>query len=184
MNLTEEVRRGIDGHSKGRNDLTAFDGEPVSTLEAAVVRIADRVAYLNHDIDDALRSGIIDRIPVEFAGLGDSHSARVKTMVYEVIHQSRGANAIRMRPEMLATLNALKEWLFHEVYHEYPVRFPDIRKAQAAVRELFLHFAETGALPEGFAGLRGAVDYVAGMTDRFAMDQWCRLRVPSVWDIR
>ncbi|MDX2066456.1 MAG: deoxyguanosinetriphosphate triphosphohydrolase [Fimbriimonadaceae bacterium] len=184
MNLTDEVRRGIDGHSKGRNDLTAYDGEPMSTLEAAVVRISDRVAYLNHDIDDALRSGIIARIPPEFAALGDTHSARVKTMVYEVIRESRGTNAIRIRPEMLATLNALKEWLFTDVYHEYPVRFPDIRKAQAAVRELFLHFAEADTLPAGFTGVRGAVDYVAGMTDRFAMDQWCQLRVPSVWDIR
>ncbi|MGP6158795.1 MAG: dGTP triphosphohydrolase, partial [Vulcanimicrobiaceae bacterium] len=63
LNLTTETRAGIGGHSKGRNDLTAHDGEPTSTLEAAVVRISDRIAYLNHDLDDAIRSGMLDSVP-------------------------------------------------------------------------------------------------------------------------
>src|SRR3984957_9595305 len=81
LNLTLETRAGIGGHSKGRNDLTAHDGEPVSTLEAAVVRISDRIAYLNHDLDDAIRANILPEVPAKFSGLGSSHSQRVTTMV-------------------------------------------------------------------------------------------------------
>ncbi|RYG85826.1 dNTP triphosphohydrolase, partial [bacterium] len=107
LNLTAEVRAGIAGHSKGQKDLSAADGEPVSTLEAAVVRISDRVAYLNHDLDDALRSGMIDRIPGEFAALGETYSARLGTMVQDVIANSEGLPRIAMSPEIQGAMNGL-----------------------------------------------------------------------------
>lgn len=181
LNLTQETREGIGGHSKGRKDLSAFDGEPTSTLEAAVVRIADRIAYLNHDLDDALRSRLIDAIPNEFAWLGDSHSRRVGGMVEDVVESSLNQPRISMSEPRLRALNVLKEWLFDHVYMLYPVRFPDVVKAQGLVRELFQHFAQPGSLPEGYEGPQGALDYVAGMTDRFAIETYARIKMPSNW---
>ena len=177
LNLTAEVRAGIDGHSKGRKDLSAFDGEPTSTLEAAVVRISDRIAYLNHDLDDAIRSGMINQVPLAAEPLGRSHSDRVGTMVEDVIASSFDQPAIRLSPELLATINELKEWMFDHVYMLYPVRYPEVDKAKRLVQELFMHFqAELGTQP--------AIDYVAGMTDRFAIETFERLRVPTVWSVR
>ena len=181
LNLSEETRLGIDGHSKGRKDLSDADGTPTSTLEAAVVRISDRVAYLNSDLDDALRSGIIADIPPQFAPMGGSHGERVGMMVVDVIENSFDRPFIKMSPSLLACTNELKEWMFENVYLEYPVRFPEVDKAEAMVRELFAHFAAPGRLPEGYEGLQGAIDYVAGMTDRFAIETFTRLRVPSTW---
>jgi dGTPase len=183
-NLTHETRRGIGGHSKGKSDLTAFDGEPTSTLEAAVVRISDRVAYMNHDLDDALRSGLIDAIPPVFADLGASHGKRISKMVYDVIENSLDQPAIRVSPSLLATMNDLKDWLFDNVYERYPVVFPDVVKAERIVRDLFFHYLEPGRLPGGFEGVQGAVDYVAGMTDRFAIDTYARLFIPTGFDDR
>ena len=179
LNLTHETRAGIDGHSKGRKDLSAHDGEPTSTLEAAVVRISDRIAYMNHDLDDALRSGIITEVPAEFAGVGGTHSKRIGAMVEDVIVSSRDRPAIRLSAAMLVVMNDLKEWLFENVYLKYPTLYPDIPKAKQLVRELFFHYLEPGTLPEGFEGPQGAIDYVAGMTDRFAMDDFASLRLPK-----
>ncbi len=178
LNLTQETRAGIGGHSKGRKDLTAHDGEPTSTLEAAVVRISDRVAYLNHDLDDALRSGIITSIPSHFAHLGATHSDRVGLMVEDVIGLSEDRPEIRMTPALLGTLNELKEWLFENVYLRYPVLYPDTDKAKALVVDLFHHFRIPANLPAGFEGFQGAIDYVSGMTDRFAMACYAELKLP------
>jgi dGTPase len=181
LNLTQETRMGIGGHSKGRNDLSAHDGMATSTLEAAVVRISDRIAYLNHDIDDALRSGIIDSVPAGFDALGDDHSRRIGTMVEDVILHSLDQPRIGMSPELLNCMNELKEWMFENVYLLYPTLYPDIPKAQNMVKELFRHFVQPGNLPEGYEGVQGAIDYIAGMTDRFAIDTYSRLKLPSAW---
>lgn len=183
LNLTAEVRDGIGGHSKGEKDLTDADGEPTSSLEAAVVRISDRIAYMNHDLDDAVRSGMISSIPDPFQAIGSTHGERIGAMVEDVIGHSLDSPAIRMSAGMLRSMNELKDWLFEHVYLQYPVRYPDVRKAQAMVRELFLHFCEPGTLPDGFAGVQGAVDYVAGMTDRFAIETFSRLRIPEEFRI-
>ncbi len=179
LNLTHEVRAGIGGHSKGRKDLTAFDGEPTSTLEAAVVRLSDRIAYMNHDIDDALRSRIVDSIPDRFLALGERHSQRIGTMVMDVIENSLEQPRIAMSPELLELMNDLKEWLFEHVYLKYPVLYPDTQKVKRLVQELFEHYCEPGHLPSGFEGIQGAVDYVAGMTDRFAIETYARIKLPS-----
>ena len=181
LNLSQETRLGIDGHSKGRNDLSDADGTPTSTLEAAVVRISDRIAYLNSDLDDAIRSGIIPDVPARFAPMGGSHGERVGMMVIDVIENSLERPAIRMSPPLLDCTNELKEWMFENVYLRYPVLYPDVPKAETLVRDLFAYFATGENLPEGYDGLQGAIDYVAGMTDRFAIETFMRLRVPNTW---
>lgn len=179
LNLTEETRAGIGGHSKGEGDLTDHDGAPTSTLEAAVVRIADRVAYLNHDLDDAIRSGIVPEVPAPFLEIGATHGRRIGAMVEDIVAQSQYSPAMRLSPGMLARLNSMKDWLFEEVYLLYPVLFPDIDKAKSLVRSLFGHFADPRHAAPGFEGVQGAVDYVAGMTDRYAISTYLQLRVPS-----
>ena len=181
LNLSRETRLGIDGHSKGRNDLSDADGTPTSTLEAAVVRLSDRIAYLNSDIDDALRSGIISDVPSQFEPMGGNHGERVGRMVVDVIENSLDRPAIRMSPDLLHCTNELKEWMFENVYLRYPVLFPDVTKAEKMIRDLFGHYTIEGNLPYGYEGMQGAIDYVAGMTDRFAIETFTRLRVPSIW---
>jgi dGTPase len=138
---------------------------------------------MNHDLDDAMRSGIIDEVPAEFLALGNSHGKRIGAMVEDAIVSSLDSPSIRLSPPMLARLNGLKEWLFDNVYLRYPVLYPDIPKAKNLVRELFLHYLEPGHLPEGFLGPQGALDYVAGMTDRFAMATYARLKLPEAFGI-
>ena len=181
LNLTHETRLGIGGHSKGRSDLSAHDGTPTSTLEAAVVRISDRVAYMNHDLDDALRSGIIAAAPPDFQSIGCTHSARIGVMVLDIIEQSLDKPTIAISPRLLRCMNDMKEWLFENVYLKYPVLYPDIGKAQRLVASLFDHYVQPGRLPEGYEGVQGAIDYVSGMTDRFAMDDFAKLTMPSAW---
>ncbi|MBL8087556.1 MAG: deoxyguanosinetriphosphate triphosphohydrolase [Chthonomonas sp.] len=180
LNLTQEVRAGISGHSKGRKDLCAADGEPTSTLEAAVVRISDRIAYLNHDLDDALRSKMIAEVPAELAMLGPNHGARIGAMVENVISHSMGVPAIRLSDQMLETMNWMKEWLFTEVYTQYPIVFKDIPKAKGIVKALFSYYRHN-PLPTGFEGTQGALDYVAGMTDRFAMAEFRAKYMPATF---
>ncbi|MEJ5169571.1 MAG: deoxyguanosinetriphosphate triphosphohydrolase [Fimbriimonadales bacterium] len=182
LNLTHETRAGIGGHSKGRSDLTAHDGQPTSTLEAAVVRVSDRIAYLNHDLDDALRSGIVTKVPERFLEIGSTHGSRIGAMVQDLIASSTGKPCIALSPTMALAMNDLKEWLFENVYLQYPVRFPEIAKAKEVVKFLFRHYSIVDNLPAGFEGLRGAVDYVAGMTDRFATQRFVELAVPKAFD--
>lgn len=182
LNLSAEVRQGIDGHSKGRKDLTDADGEQVSTLEAAVVRLSDRIAYLNHDIDDAVRSGIIRAVPVEFDVLGTRYSERIGILVRDVIEQSVDKPFVKISDHYLRAMNGLKEWMFDNVYLRYPVLYPDVTKAERLVQDLFVYFVEPNTLPEGYEGLQGAVDYVAGMTDRFAIETYQKLHVPLAWE--
>lgn len=178
LNLSAEVLNGIHGHSKGEKDLTADDGIAKSSLESAVVRICDRIAYLNHDLDDAIRSGFIDAVPSQFAQLGGTHGHRINAMVTSLIAASEGLPEIRLPDEMLATLNELKDWLFQNVYYRYPIELPEINKAKNVVIELFDHYVQPGNLPEGFSGVWGAIDYVSGMSDTFAIRTFEELRVP------
>ncbi len=181
LNLSKETRAGIAGHSKGQSDLTAKDGQAKSTLEAAVVRISDRVAYLNHDLDDALRSGIVTKVPARFEEFGQSHGKRIGQMVIDIVENSLDKPSISMSPNLLTYMNELKDWLFENVYLRYPVLYPDVLKAKGLIRDLFNYYLEPGRLPEGFEGTQGAIDYVAGMTDRFATDLYARLKLPSTW---
>jgi dGTPase len=179
LNLTQETRAGIGGHSKGKGDLTSFDGQPTSTLEASVVRISDRIAYMNHDLEDALRSGIITEFPPSLIHMGLTHGERLSRMVVDVIENSLLQPSIRLSPACLQDLNDLKDWLFENVYEKYPQIYPEVGKAQRILQELFLHFLKPGNLPEGYVGVQGAIDYTAGMTDRFAIERYTKLFIPS-----
>ncbi|MBI3721404.1 MAG: deoxyguanosinetriphosphate triphosphohydrolase, partial [Fimbriimonas ginsengisoli] len=152
-----------------------------STLEAAVVRISDRIAYLNHDLDDAVRGRVFERIPEQFLSLGETHGDSIGSMVEDVIESSQDRPAIALSAPMLATMNALKDHLYEHFYLLYPTLYPDTLKAQELVKELLRHFCKPGALPDGFEGVQGAVDYVAGMTDRFAVEVFTQLRVPGAF---
>jgi dGTPase len=178
LNLTEEVRNGIDGHSKGQRDLSAYDGEPVSTLEAAVVRISDRIAYLSHDVDDAIRAGVIHQLPSEYDWMGVDQSARIKTMVYDAVENSLDKPALMLSPRLIESMNGLKDWMFEKVYLEPERVASETLRAQEIVKDLFGHYSAPGNLPAGYEGIQGAVDYVAGMTDRFAIRDWERISNP------
>lgn len=179
LNLTQETLDGIGGHSKGRADLG--DDHESPSLEAGVVRIADRIAYLNHDLDDALRAEWLQfsDVPERIQKLG-SRSARIGAMVSDLIEISQDRPVIRFSAEMTQITNEMKEFLFERFYLDYPVRFPDIDKAKGMVKALFGHYV-SNALPEGFTGIQGALDYVSGMTDRFAKREYERLFLPEDW---
>ena len=184
LNLTFETLDGIGGHSKGRSDLSDYDGNNCPSLEAAVVRVADRVAYLNHDLDDAVRADWLrlEDLPVEIARLGESHGKRIGAMVFDLIENSFNTPSVRFSSGMLSALNTMKEYLFETLYLEYPKRFPDIDKAKGVVRSLFNHYMENPEqMPGGFSGVQGAVDYISGMTDRYAISVYEELFLPTAW---
>lgn len=184
LNLTVETLDGIGGHSKGRSDLSDYDGNNCPSLEAAVVRVADRIAYLNHDLDDAVRADWlrIEDLPIEIAGLGESHGKRIGAMVFDLIENSFNTPSVRFSSGMLSALNTMKEFLFEHLYLEYPKRFPDIDKAKGVVRSLFHHYmAHPEQMPGGFSGIQGAVDYISGMTDRYAISVYEGLFLPTAW---
>ncbi len=187
LNLTWEVRDGILKHSKGLMDpFKPGTGEP-ETLEGQVCRIADLVAYLDHDINDAVRAGIImeDEIPVEVVEtLGSRTSERIDTMVTDIVHASWAATGlatseqeirIRMSPRIKSVVTRLSRFLLERVY-SYCSGLEDAVKARKIVKDLFEYYCRyPGGMPPEFLRLagenvpRGAADYVAGMTDRFAI---------------
>ena len=175
LNLTFETRMGIRQHRKNGHDISASFASESNSLEASVVRICDRIAYLNHDLDDALRAGIIKDIPSQFLEFGSDHQTRVQYMTRNLVMSSYQSPTISMSDSMLKYMNGLKHYLFENVYGAYPTLFPDIGNAQKVIHTLFEHFNHTENLPEGFEGKQGAVDYLAGMTDRFAMNMYERI---------
>ena len=101
-------------------------------------------------------------------------------MVLDIIENSAEGDKIGLSPDLLEFMNRLKNWLFENVYYRYPVLFPDVAKARNLVRELFAFYLQSGS-PEGYEGVQGAVDYLAGMTDRFAIETYARLKLPDSW---
>jgi dGTPase len=195
LNLTAEVRDGILRHSKGKgNVLLKGSGEKALTLEAEIVRIADIVAYVNHDLDDALRAGLFVEadVPGEIRRvLGDARGAWFRTLVHDVIRRSDvdGGGHIEMSPEVHAALLALRDFLYARVY-ENPVVHDEFVKAQRILRDLWAWCLEDparlaarhGVAPRDGEGLERAVtDWLSGMTDRFALATWEELFVPRPW---
>ena len=169
LNLTFEVRDGIRGHSWA---MTAPE-----TLEATVVRFADRIAYLNHDLADAIRAGIIspDDIPDEIVALlGGSHAQRINTLVMAIVELSQGRPVVEMTPEILHVMHELRRFMFSRVYLA-PTATPDRERAISVVRELFEHYsAHPDQMPEEYQRLPGeaivrVADYISGMTDGYAL---------------
>ncbi len=182
LNLTFEVRDGILNHT-GKN--------MASTLEGVIVKFADRIAYINHDIDDACRAGILTKedIPRELREvLGDEHSKRINTMVSSVIKYSEGKPVIQMSPEVQEATDNLREFLFERVYRN-PKAKSEESKAQQMLMRLFEYYVTNpDKLPKFYRdncdrdGVeRCACDFISGMTDRYAIEAYSELYIPKVW---
>ena len=181
LNLTFEVRDGILNHSKSTSGVLD-DWPEVATVEGEVVRIADIVAYVNHDIDDALRAGVISESDVPKTAIseaGNSRSQRINTMVSDIIVRSwnvrEGKDPIRpsigMSPEIIGATEQLRQFLFERVYNVQSAQ-KEAGRARRALRALYQHFAGSESASRqvsGQANERQAVDYIAGMTDQFAL---------------
>jgi dGTPase len=172
LNLTLEVRDGIRNHTG--------NGYP-STREGEIVRVADRIAYVNHDVDDALRAGIIsweDLPPRPISVLGQKMSARIDTLVRDMISTSSEKGEISLSEPVYEALMELRTWLFRNVYHNPQSR--EKEKASGVIVALFDHYLEhpeerVRSDPDPF---QETVDFVAGMTDRYALATYRRLFLP------
>jgi dGTPase len=176
LNLTEQVRDGILRHT---------GPEKPATLEGRVVRIVDRVAYINHDIDDALRAGILsdgDLPREEIALLGGSGAERIDTLVRDMVETSRAEGDIAQSDEVGGAMLRLRKFMFDRVYLGTEAR-AEQERAREALRALFDHYLERPeGLPEATPGVepvQRVVDYLAGMTDRFCLTSYERLRAES-----
>lgn len=178
LNLTFEVRDGILRHT---------GDELPQTLEGQVVRLADRIAYINHDIDDALRAEVLKPhlLPRKCLDiLGHTHSERIHRMVNDIIENSLDRPAIRMSPPVEQAMLELRDFLFANVYIGSEAK-RDEGKAERMIEMLFNHYAtRQELLPEQYrhiGGERGVADHIAGMTDRFIIQQFERLFIPRSW---
>jgi dGTPase len=181
LNLTWEVRDGIVNHT--------WSMPMPSTLEAQVARFADRIAYVNHDVDDALRAGLVgpaDLPPRSRTTLGDTHGARIDTLVTDLVERSGDAQEIALSPEVLEALDELRGFLFERVYLREEAR-AEQAKAIQLVRALFEYYLDhPDAVPAEHLGAPGdlatrVADYIAGMTDRFALRTYESLFLPQGW---
>lgn len=181
LNLTFEVRDAIVNHS-GSNSA--------STLEGKIIKFADRIAYINHDIDDAIRAKILrpDDLPKKLTGiLGDTHSKRIGTLVSSVIEQSTGKNDIIMEDTIHSAMLELREFLFEKVYRN-PEAKGEEGRAMDMLKRLYEYFVQNpDKMPEEYnidesdSVERRACDYICGMTDRYAINTFERIFVPKVW---
>jgi dGTPase len=156
LNLTHEVCDGI---------LTHTGEQEPATLEGKIVRLVDRVAYINHDIDDAVRYGLLgeDDLPhEEIATLGASGSARIDRLVHDIVDSSEGVDDIRQSAEVGEAMLSLRAFMFERVYLG-PQAAPEHEKAHGVIHRIFDHLVERGDDADAI------VDYIAGMTDRFAL---------------
>jgi len=185
LNLTYEVRMAILGHTGDRIP---------ETLEGQVVRLADRIAYVNHDVDDAIRAGILAEtdIPKSVSKvLGANYRQRINTLVCDMVEASRQASVIRLSPLVEEGLLDLRSFLFERVYRN-PVAKGEESKAEDMLQKLYLYYIERPeALPETFQpqlsleGMpRTVCDYIAGMTDNYAVDKYTELYIPMGWRVR
>jgi len=182
LNLTFEVRDGILNHSKVKADILGEGGGKPHTIEGEVCKIADAVAYINHDIDDAIRARIITEadLPKEAIGvLGSSHSRRINTMVLDVIETSyflmnNSSPAIIMSERILNAANNLRDFLFEKVYTVQSAE-EESEKAVEIIRVLYAYYKKNiSELPKEYQlhstdPEQWVVDYIAGMTDQYAM---------------
>jgi dGTPase len=194
LNLTDQVRYGIVHHSKPDDELSrSFTGVSAS-FEGEAMRLADAIAYINHDWDDAVRAGIVrnDDLPARVVELlGGSHAQRINTLVTDVILSSNletPGGSVQMSADTLAAANEMRAFLFERVY--YPLnRTPNTVKAQGVIAALCTYYADhPNEMPaeyrqrDGDPPERLVADYVASMTDRYAIDRYRELFVPKYWD--
>jgi dGTPase len=191
LNLTVEVRDGILKHSKGEKGelLRRRPKARALTLEGDIVRISDIVAYVNHDIDDGIRAGLLREkdIPREIrATLGATATRRIDRMVRDVIESTVacGYEAISMSADVIEALEALRKYMFENMYLIPEVR-GEFEKAQKILTVLFEHVV---AHPGEYLDTtrdepveRLAIDFIAGMTDRYALNLYAKLFLPKPW---
>ncbi len=181
LNLTWEVRDGIHRHT---------GSVPAATLEGQIVAIADRIAYVNHDIDDAIRAGVLAEtdLPCDSTDvLGHTHAKRITTLVEDLVRTSQTADHITMSEPVMTAMLDLRRFLFENVYLS-PMAKAEEPKAYGVVRTLFEYYLANphelpaDERPDREEDLPQAVtDYVSGMTDRFAIRTYERIMIPSRW---
>ena len=185
LNLCYETRRGILCHT-GK--------DTAETLEGQAVRVADKIAYINHDIDDAMRGGIIYPldIPLDVSQiLGWDHGGRINTLTEDVINASQGKDRIVQSPRCGGAMAKLRAFMFDAVYRN-PVAKGEESKAQAMIARLFEYYQkDPDKLPPDFQDIRmregvdrAVCDYIAGMTDKFAVDTYLAAFVPLSWSVK
>ena len=185
LNLSYEVRNGILCHTG--------DAWP-ETLEGQIVRRSDQIAYVNHDIDDAIRAGILtnEDIPGEITDiLGHDHSSRINTLVTDIIRVSREAGAVCLSAHVEKALKDLRSFMFENVYRN-PIAKGEESKAKDMLSRMFEYYVNhPEALPEDFQpqlsfdGMERTVcDYIAGMTDNYAVDKYTEIFIPMGWHVR
>ncbi len=182
LNLTWEVRDGILNHTG--------DNMPC-TLEGDVVRLSDRIAYINHDIDDAIRANIVqlNDLPAEdIKALGETHKKRINTMILDIINESLDKPYVRMSPDIEAATANLREYLFENIYLGSKAKEEE-KKVQYILKELYMHLLEnpneiTDKSEDSMSIEnihRMACDYIAGMTDRYALNKYKAIFLPLSW---
>ena len=185
LNLTYEVRRGILCHT---------GPDQAETLEGRLLRLADKIAYINHDIDDAMRGKIIYPmdLPLSVAQvLGFTSSERINTLTVDIITQSTGKNDIVQSPACRDAMNELREFMFEYVYHS-PVAKGEEGKAQDMLRRLFEYYVkDPDKLPSEYQDIRveegverAVCDYISGMTDTYAVEQFSDAFIPKSWSVK
>lgn len=195
LNLTFEVRDGIGKHSKGRKEILPEDlSDLPSTMEGRVVRVADIIAYVNHDLDDAMRAGVLreDQIPARLQKLlGSSSSQRVGTMVKDLVIRTAetGGERLDMSADILEAMTELRAFLYENVYENYKVH-NDFIKAMKVLRELYDYFLNQDDSWEKVIDYDAdtprqqmVCDFIAGMTDRYALDLYTNIFLPKPWSV-
>jgi dGTPase len=198
LNLTKEVVDGILKHSKGKHGSATFkdadDNSLPLTVEAQVVRIADLVAYINHDVDDAIRAGLLKNSDLPKGALemlGERHSVRIHNMIKDIIVNSTNSPIIQMSAPMAEATNSLKSFLYEQIYTRPEIDVA-VQKSQNLLRQLaewyiknpdslLKHAKKESLEEEGFNRL--LIDYLAGMTDDFALRRFQEIFIPHYYSL-
>lgn len=185
LNLTWEVRNAILCHT---------GDDAADTLEGRIIRLADQIAYINHDIDDAIRGGIIFPMDIPLSAsqvLGFTHGERIDALVTDIVRESEGRNAVRQSEECRRAMVELREFMFRAVYYN-PVAKGEESKAQDMIRRLYDYYRRyPDKLPAEFQEIRlmegeerAVCDYIAGMTDKYAVEQFGDIAIPKAWTVK
>lgn len=183
LNLCHETRLGILNHTHGK---------PEDSLEATAVRLCDRIAYINHDLDDSLRAGILfeDKLPGFIHACGDRTSRRIDAIISDLIENSAGGE-LKMSPEMWERFTLFHEFMYSDVYTNSAAKREE-GKVDGILGGMYDYYvARPEKLPEDFRAIideegpeRAAVDYISGMTDRYAMEKYGELFIPFAWTVK
>jgi dGTPase len=186
LNLTWEVRDGIANHR--------MSGKP-STLEGKIVRLSDKIAYINHDIDDAERAGILmeSEIPLRYREiLGFTTRERLNAIIHDIVRNSLDQPNIVMSPNMERAMTELRQFMFQHVYKNPRAKVEE-KKARNMIQSLYRHYSEhpeempgeyLNLMERGEARERVICDYIAGMTDQYSMEKFSELFIPKSWQVR